>query len=353
MIPEKTRFENSLLTRVLETGKCTGCGSCVINCPFGCLKLEKGKVSLIKECKACGSCAQVCPRYVFITAKAEDFVYGRTENPQEEFGIYRRIAVIQAKQSEIQKVGQNGGAVTAILVAALQSGLIDGAIVTGKSQEKPFLPVPLLATTAQEIVSSGGTKHTCSPSLMELPDVIKRKKIKIGFVGTPCQIQALRSMQLKGTKKFSEPIKYLVGLMCSECFDYQGLMETHIKCKLGINLNEITKMEIKGKMLITTTAGTTAIPLADIKPYVKPTCSRCEDFSSELADVSMGGLGLENWTVTIVRTEKGEELVENAVKTGFIESKPLEEGTFSKLLLVRLSKKKRDNAKKAQLSQSA
>ena len=167
MIPEKTRFENSLLTRVLETGKCTGCGKCVINCPFGCLKLEKGKVSLIKECKACGSCAQVCPRYVFITAKAEDFVYGRTENPQEEFGIYRRIAVIQSKGCEIQRVAQNGGAVTGHLVAALQSGLIDGAIVTGKSQEKPFLPVPLTQQLLKRLFHLGGTKHTCSPSLME------------------------------------------------------------------------------------------------------------------------------------------------------------------------------------------
>ena len=104
--------------------------------------------------------------------------------------------------------------------------------------------------------------------------------------------------------------------MCSECFDYEGLMETHIKGKLGINLGDITKMNIKGKMLVTTPAGTTAIPLADIKQYVRASCSVCEDFSYELADVSVGGLGLDGWTFTIIRTEKGEELFTNAEKAG-------------------------------------
>ena len=149
---------------------------------------------------------------------------------------------------------------------------------------------------------------------------------------------------MNNVKKMSAPIKYLVGLMCSECFDYEGLMETHIKGKLGINLNDITKMNIKGKMLVTTPAGTTAIPLADIKPYVRMSCSVCEDFSSELADVSVGGLGLDGWTFTIIRTEKGEELFTNAEKAGMLESKPIEEGSFSKGLLLKLTKKKKDSS---------
>lgn len=349
MSAKKISFQNSLLTEVVETGRCASCGTCVVTCPFGSLELAKGKPNLVKECKVCGICAQACPRYNWEMAKAEDFVFGRIRNPEEAFGVYRRIAIAQAKPSDIQKARQDGGAATAMLVAALQNGLIDGAVVSGKSQEKPFLPVPILATTAEKIIESAGTKYSCSSTLLALPEVIKQKKTQIAFVGTPCQIHAVRKMQMSGVKKFSAPIKYLVGLMCSECFDYEGLMETHIKGKLGINLNDITKMNIKGKMLVTTPAGTTAIPLADIKPYVRMSCSVCEDFSSELADVSVGGLGLEGWTFTIIRTEKGEELFTNAEKTGFLESKPVEEGAFSKGLLLKLSKKKRDTAATAQV----
>jgi len=344
MSAKKTGFENSLLTEVVETGKCASCGTCVVACPFGSLELAKGKPSLVKECKLCGICAQACPRYNWAMAKAEEFVYGRARNLQEDFGVYRRIAAAQAKPNDILSVRQDGGAATAMLVAALKSGLIDGAVVSGKSPDKPFLPVPILATTPEKIVESAGTKYTCSSALLALPEVAKQKKTQIAFVGTPCQIQAVRKMQMSNVKKPVAAIKYLVGLMCSECFDYEGLMETHIKGKLGINLNDITKMNIKGKMLVTTPAGTTAIPLADIKQYVRTSCSVCEDFSSELADVSVGGLGLDGWTFTIIRTEKGEELFANAEKAGLLESKPIEEGAFSKGLLLKLTKKKRDSA---------
>jgi coenzyme F420 hydrogenase subunit beta len=344
MSSNKVGFGNSLLTEVVETGKCASCGTCVVTCPFGCLEMAKGKPSLVKECKVCGICAQACPRYNWAMAKAEQFTFGKIRNPQEEFGVYRRIVAAQAKPNDILKVRQDGGAATAMLVAALKSELIDGAVVSGKSQENPFLPVPILATTPEKIVESAGTKYTCSSALMALPEVIKQKKTQVAFVGTPCQIQAIRKMQMNNVKKMSAPIKYLVGLMCSECFDYEGLMENHIKGKLGINLNDITKMNIKGKMLVTTPAGTTAIPLADIKQYVRTSCSVCEDFSSELADVSVGGLGLDGWTFTIIRTEKGEELFTNAERTGFLESKPIEDGAFSKGLLLKLTKKKKDTA---------
>ena len=215
-----------------------------------------------------------------------------------------------------------------MLVAALKSGLIDGAVVSGKSQEKPFMPVPILATTPEKIVESAGTKYTCSSALLGSARSHQTEKNPNRLCGHPLPNSSHKKNADERRKKASAPVKYLVGLMCSECFDYEGLMETHIKGKLGINLSDITKMNIKGKMLVTTPAGTTAIPLADIKQYVRISCSVCEDFSSELADVSVGGLGLDGWTFTIIRTEKGEELFTNAEKTGFLESKPIEEGVL-------------------------
>jgi len=44
-----------------------------------------------------------------------------------------------------------------MLVAALKGGLIDGAVVSGKNQDKPVLPIPVLATTLEEITESAGT----------------------------------------------------------------------------------------------------------------------------------------------------------------------------------------------------
>jgi coenzyme F420 hydrogenase subunit beta len=305
------------------------------------LEYSGGNPNLTKECKTCGICAQVCPRYEWDLAKTEKFVFGRERRPDEEFGVYRRLAIAQATDDKVVKVGQDGGVATALLLCALETKLIDSALVAGTDAEKPFYPIPKLATTARELLDAAGTKYFCSPTLLDLAEVLKQKKASTAFVGTPCQIHAVRNMQMAGLKRLTTPLKLLIGLMCSECFVYEGLMEEHVHGKLGIKLGDINKMNIKGKMLISADSGVTAIPLADVKQYARKSCGVCDDFSSELADVSVGGLGLDGWTFIILRTEKGEELFSNTEKAGFIRTKPLEEGAFSLNLLTKLTKKKR------------
>jgi coenzyme F420 hydrogenase subunit beta len=137
-------------------------------------------------------------------------------------------------------------------------------------------PIPKLATTAQELIEAA-TKYFCSPNVLALPDVLKQKKTSAAFVGTPCQIHAIRNMQMAGLKRLTGSLKFSIGLMCSECFVYEGLMEEHIQGKLGIAPGNIRKMNIKGKMMVTTDSGVTAIPLADVKQYVRKSCGVCDD----------------------------------------------------------------------------
>ncbi|MGQ9506845.1 MAG: Coenzyme F420 hydrogenase/dehydrogenase, beta subunit C-terminal domain [Candidatus Bathycorpusculaceae bacterium] len=337
----KVSFEDSIDKNVIKTGKCLGCGTCVVVCPFGCLEYVNEKPNLVKECKVCGICAQVCPQYEWPSQKIENFVFGREGKPEEEFGIYRRLAITQAANSQILNVCQDGGAVTALLLFALKNGIIEGAIVTMKDKEKPFYPHPTLVTTAEEILQSAGTKYFYSPNILVLTEAIKQKKNSLAFVGTPCQIRAIRKMQMMGLKKYVAPIKFLIGLACSECFTYEGLMENHIHKKLGINPNDVKKINIKGKMRVTLESETISIPLAETKQYARQSCHFCPDFSSELADISMGGLGLEGWTLTIMRTEKGEELFSKAERDGAIKTRSVSEEANALNLLSKLSKKKR------------
>jgi coenzyme F420 hydrogenase subunit beta len=337
----KVSFEDSLAKDVVGTGKCLGCGTCVVVCPFNCLEYINGKPCLTKECKVCGICAQACPQYEWSLPKVENFVFGRERKPEEEFGIYRRLAITRAANSQILNVCQDGGAVTALLLFALKEEIIDGAIVTKKEQEKPFYPRPASATTAEEILQSAGTKYFYSPNILALTEAIKQKKSRIAFVGTPCQIRAIRKMQIAGLKKYVEPLKILIGLVCSECFTYEGLMENHIHKKLGINPNYVKKINIKGKMLVTLDSGAVSIPLTETKQYTRQSCRFCGDFSSELADISAGGVGLEGWTFIIMRTEKGEELFSGAERAGVIKTRSASEEASALNLLNKLSKKKR------------
>ena len=251
----KISFEASLATDVVESCRCVGCGACVAVCPYDCLTLIQGRPSLVKECKSCGICAQACPSYNFSQVQMEKFVFGRNRKPEEPFGLYRRLVVAQAADEEILNASQDGGVATALLSYALKSGHVDGAVVTGASKEKPFYPIPKLASAFTEILESAGTKYTCSPNIPLLIEACKQKKKKVAFVGTPCQVQAIRKMQAAGLTKHTGCLNFTIGLMCSGCFTYEGLMENYIHGELGVDLSEIKKLNIKGKLLLTTASG--------------------------------------------------------------------------------------------------
>jgi len=149
-------------------------------------------------------------------------------------------------------------------------------------------------------------------------------------------------MELVPLKKYVAPIKFTIGLMCTESFTYEGLIETEIKNKLKIAPEQIKKMNIKGKIIIQTKTGEEkTLSLKEAKIYTRQGCHHCQDFSSELADISAGGLGLTGWTFTVIRTERGEEIFQAAEKAGTIKTKPIDKQEKPWMLLHLLSRKKR------------
>jgi coenzyme F420 hydrogenase subunit beta len=338
----KVSFEETLEKNVVLTGKCVGCAACVVVCPFTCLDLVKNKPKIISECKVCGICPQVCARYELPWTALEEFLFGRKSKAEEEFGVYQRLAIAQATDKNILRVRQDGGVASALLIYAMENGIIDGAAVCGVSEEKPFYPVPKLATTPKEVLACAGTRYFYSPNLLAFQEGVKQNKRSIAFVGTPCQIHAVRRIQMVPLKKYVDKLGFAIGLLCTESFSYEGLLEKHIHRALGINPLNIRKMNIKGKLIITLNNGENReIPLPEAKQYASTFCVLCSDFSAELADISVGGLGLNDWTFTIIRTKKGLELFESAEKAGVLKTRPVEEEQKAFDLLVRLSKMKR------------
>ena len=65
---------------------------------------------------------------------------------------------------------QDGGVVTALLIAALAGGEIDGALVTRPSDDpdEPWKGVAHLATTAKEIIAAAGSYYNQTMALAEL-----------------------------------------------------------------------------------------------------------------------------------------------------------------------------------------
>jgi len=338
----KISFKESLGTSVVLTGKCMGCAACVVVCPFACLDYVEQKPKVVKDCKVCGICPQVCVRYELPWPALEEFLFGRKSKAEEDFGVYQRLAIAQATDKSVFRVCQDGGVASALLIHAMKSGIIDGAAVCGVSEEMPFYPVPKLVTSPKEVLACAGTRYFYSPNFLAFNEGVKQNRCSMAFVGTPCQIHAVRRIQMVPLKKYVDKLGFTVGLMCTESFSYEGLLEKHIRGVLGINPLDIRKMNIKGKLIVTLNNGENKeISLAEAKQYATISCAVCSDFSAELADISVGGLGLSDWNFTIIRTKKGLELFESAEKAGVLKTRSVEEEQKAFDLLVRLSKMKR------------
>lgn len=109
-----------------------------------------------------------------------------------------------------------------------------------------------------------------------------------------------------------------------------------------IPLTEIRKVNVKGKVIVTLKDGRDVdIPLKDARPYANEWCHHCPDFAAEHADISCGGLGMEGWTMILVRSEVGRDYLERAVSAGVVQLRDAQEEPGALEVMDRLARKQR------------
>ncbi|WP_421078131.1 Coenzyme F420 hydrogenase/dehydrogenase, beta subunit C-terminal domain [Methanothermococcus sp. Ax23] len=293
------------LNEIVDNGLCAKCGTCVVVCPNNLLAFEDTP-KLTDEClrKGHGMCYDVCPR-----VSSGKYQIKIRENFKEEY-FYGKGDV----------EGQDGGVVSTFLKYLLKNKKIDGAIVVG---DECWKPVSLIVQNPDDIEKAAKSKYAIS-TLDALREAGEMGIEKVAVVGLPCQIAGLRKLQYfpylakydgelgKNGKLAKLPkIEYLIGLLCTEKFEYDGLKET--LAKNNINIEDVKKFDIKkGKLIVITEDEEYKIPLKDIE--MNAGCKMCRDFDAEMADVSVGCVGSpDGYSTVIIRTEKGEE-IKNAVE---------------------------------------
>lgn len=316
-MPEKKSYKN-LIEEVWDAGTCSGCGGCVAVCPADALffieepginhPTSSGYCKMETDSVLCGACYDACPRT-------------ETRKPESPGGDIQLVCAKSAQPVEHQ---QSGGAVTAILVAAMQSGLIDG-VVTVTEDRWNHKPRSILVTRTGELLEHAGSRYNWSvPVLRSLKTAIIDKKLtKIAIVGTPCVVQSARAMKRSSNDlliPFGRSIRLIIGLFCTESFDYHTLMEEILKGKSGILPEQIAHMDVKGNLQLTLTDNTVRkLALEEVAGSVRKGCHSCVDFSADDADISAGSVGTPaGYTTLIIRTPDGTGFVDHAVKVGLL-----------------------------------
>ena len=308
-----------LEAKIIDRGECTVCGACITACPDSHIKLIENRPKRPKrtvDCVGCLICYDAC--YMLRHDLVKDIEssimgWGRKEN----IGIHRGIVAARTKDTQLAKACQDGGIVTSLLLYALDSGIIDGALVVGRDA---WAPVACIASSRDEIIRAAGTKYGVVPVVKELrAAVVDHGLSRICVVGSPCHIQSIRYLKHKGLP-LASAVKLTIGLFCRENYEYTCLTDK-ARAK-GMDINQVSKFDVSDEFNIYAGGKKLSLPITEVKSCVPRHCLVCRDFAAELADIAIGSNGSAvGWSTVIVRTEQGERIFSGMEQKGLIETK--------------------------------
>jgi len=350
--PRWTAQWKELYEEVITTGLCTGCAGCVVTCPHDVIgyEHEEGKYipfhieeelgldNCIHGEKGCTTCTRACPRFRKWEESADMHLFGRTREPDEMSGIWRQLLLTRAVDTEEHTKGQDGGFVSAMLIWLLKNDYIDGALVSGVEEDDKWKAKPAVVTNREEVLATAGSRYTYCANPLALPEAKEKGLSRLALVGMGCQTSSPPVMWDRKAGKVSKPFLFNIGLLCSKTFD-DAIFSELFEAKYGLKKEDMVKMNIKGAFQIWMKDGSFhEIDLKECHGWTRTGCKNCPDFAAEHSDIATGGIGKDNdWTLTIVRTELGEEVINRMIADNVIIARPAQEDEVAMKLLRTLS----------------
>jgi coenzyme F420 hydrogenase subunit beta len=321
-----------LAAAVIDADRCIQCGACIAACPSDSLATSYEDLPyLVKMCTGCSLCWDFCPRGGLryeatwpdespVSLRLDEATSDSgllTGEPGSGLGLVTTSIAAKVRPSSPLKVetAQDGGVVSAILIAALEAGAIDGALIARENPATPWRGVPFIATTTEELLERAGSYYnqTLALGALDLERFGLAEDARIAIVGTPCEIQGLRALQSRSWRTGNSRIGAVtlaIALMCTKSFDYRKLMLRMVQGERKVRLSDVGKVDvIHGRFQVFSHAGDILVdePVKNFHGAALKGCDECADFLGRGADISVGSVGSpEGFSSVLVRTEVGE-----------------------------------------------
>jgi len=325
------------IQRVIDEDLCIGCGTCYSTCPLEAITLTKKDVFVpsitTEKCDHCGLCVLTCPGY-HIDYKSFEPKRDEKVGYNPYIGKYVNVYLGHATNQHIRFMGSSGGVITALLMYALEKGIIDGALVVTM---KKMDPVVFIAKSPREVQEAMGSKYIPVPLNVGLREILNTDG-HFAVVGLPCHLLGLSRIILV-YPVLAKKIVLRLGLFCGRGFDYHFV--NYVLNGLGVSSSRVRKIRFRGygwpgKVCVDygSESGSEELFLDYAKLgeysggylFMPKRCIFCPDHTAELADVSFGDAWLEEvkqsdsqgTSLIITRTAWGNKILLEATQTGFI-----------------------------------
>lgn len=269
-------------------------------------------VSRSKDPARCGqACQFIKPEYKELESRVHGHARSQDLSSDEvHFGPFKRI--VRAELIEPRLGAQWTGITTRICERLLEARAVDAILTMKPDSEDRWKPVPTLVTNAADLHACRGMRMGYAPLLALLEPAIEEGYKRIGIVGIPCQIYALRALEHDlGLEQL-----FVIGTPCSDNTTTENFHR--FLSLLSDNPESITYLEFRADYQVELRfddGGKREIPFLKLpisqlpRDFFPLTCRTCVDYTNALADITVGYMGGQGQQWLIVRNERGEELL--------------------------------------------
>jgi coenzyme F420 hydrogenase subunit beta len=229
---------------------------------------------------------------------------------ETHFGPFRRM--VRASMVRPSEGAQWTGITTGIAERLLATGAVDAILTMAPDPDDRWKPVPVMVTKAADMAACRGMRMGYAPLLALLEPAKARGFKRIGIIGIPCQVYALRAIEAElGFERL-----FVIGTPCS---DNTTTEKFHVfLALLADDPDTITYLEFRADYRVElrfTDGRVKLIPFLQLPISKLPsdffplTCRTCVDYTNVLADITVGYMGGQGEQWLIVRNQRGEELL--------------------------------------------
>ena len=229
-----------------------------------------------------------------------------------------------SSDKEILQNAECGGVVTSLLKFTLGTGRVDAVLVTKARDGNRYDGIPVLITDPKELIETAGSLHCTSPNIARfLKEYLNGAyDQKIAVVVKPCDAKAI--IELAKRNQINLDNLLLIGLNCTGTLP-SAKSKKMLKEEFEVDPADVIAEDIEdNKLTITLKDGTKKEKdLAELEPKEygrRENCRRCESNIPRMADIACGKWGTTDKNTTFVEacSQKGSDLIDGAVETGYI-----------------------------------
>jgi coenzyme F420 hydrogenase subunit beta len=279
--------------------------------------------------------AAACPGAV-----VEPWPQEATSHPY--WGPHRRVMTGAATDPTTRFEGSSGGAISALLIHALETGLVDRVVQVGADSQQPTRNRLVVSRTRDEVLARAGSRYTASSPLAGIEAELAAGGA-FAFVGKPCDASALRRLA-RVDARVARHAPLVLSFFCGGIPSHDGV--ARILGAMGVPAETVTAFRYRGRgwpgncVAETSTGEAREMTYADswgryLSKEVQFRCKICPDAVGGVADIACADAWYgdeagypsfqeaEGRSLIMARTPAGEALLQAALASGTIEGEDL------------------------------